>query len=799
MDSQWISNNSAVETWAGRRLPDSSGAPVGVVRLEPERSYAGTGLLLQKVIDESSEEAWEAIKAKIDYTYESLHLAMEPLREKTRFDDTVKARLAAGQKLLFKPNLVNTLNIDPLTHGPSLGSTACTEWPFVAALMRWFHDSLSVRYHQMIIGEAATAMSAMSAMLSIINPAGKPVTTEAVIEGRTGDFYGGWGFYFVRRYLAECGFEPGDDPRQGYEASVSGSYLPPGLVQNELRVYDLNRIFDDPRKGREVEVPGAVNFNTITLHKAVIGGDPDNAEDRKAYPGCVLINVPKFKVHIQALFTNVIKNLGIGLYPMQFSKTGRCCWEYSNPHNSVPGMKGGIPHEVWVADMDYESCLPKTDSLGNPLLRKTGGLSGTMVDIIKAVQNQDIFMIHVVDGIEATNCDHQGTDLSVKTQEGMIFAGLDPVAADLLCARYMFSNVPMKEALASGVEDGQGGYFPQSVPIPAVQGKSISSTNGYDCPLARYNLFSMAESRGLGARSYHALGWDMAAHAPIISLDGHLGRVEEGAFVDIVTATLFYDVYKISWDLQKTVFGYFSSCDAVTGSSLKKQFLDAFDEDGDGIVRYHETGKKGIASLMLHQGGYMVSCMGTDPFAGITAGAKMQARMYKLSGPGRNTRGYNFLEEYFFSSVCMTAYRMSQVETENPDFFVPGMIWGNGKWPSFQTAQFMSTGFSLYGLNFPLDIAYPSVYGSAVLYADMTQNEGKYLAAAGGQMTAEPVLHYVAEMQRVGAKPLDFTFYVPPGFGTVAGRPTPNVVATDDPAKIMTVWFVNGQEVWGQI
>ena len=127
------------------------------------------------------------------------------------------------------------------------------------------------------------------------------------------------------------------------------------------------------------------------------------------------------------------------------------------------------------------------------------------------------------------------------------------------------------------------------------------------------------------------------------------------------------------------------------------------------------------------------------------------------------------------------------------------MTWGKGKWPSLQTAQFMSTGLSLYGLNFPMDISYPSVYGSALLYADMTQNEGKYLAAAGGQMTSEPVLHYVTEMQKSGAKPLEFTFYVPLGFESVAGKLMPNVVATDDPAKIMTVWFKNGQEVWGEI
>ncbi len=54
------------------------------------------------------------------------------------------------------------------------------------------------------------------------------VTTEAVIEGRSGDIYGGWGFFFVRRYLADT-HAPGhtDDPMSGYQESISGTNLPP--------------------------------------------------------------------------------------------------------------------------------------------------------------------------------------------------------------------------------------------------------------------------------------------------------------------------------------------------------------------------------------------------------------------------------------------------------------------------------------------------------------------------------------------------------------------------------------------
>ena len=105
--------------------------------------------------------------------------------------------------------------------------------------------------------------------------------------------------------------------------------LPPGRASDKLMVYDLNRIFDDPSKGREIEVPEGVNFKSITLHKAIVGGSTDDSKDISDYPGSILVNVPKFKVHSITLFTNVIKNLGIGLYPMQSAKKGNRQWDYS--------------------------------------------------------------------------------------------------------------------------------------------------------------------------------------------------------------------------------------------------------------------------------------------------------------------------------------------------------------------------------------------------------------------------------------------------------------------------------------
>ena len=104
---------------------------------------------MQEYINHSKPEAWEKIRAKIDYTYKNLDLALAPLDQETAFSREIKSRIERGQKLLFKPNLVNLSCIDPQTHGPDIGSTACTEWSFMAALMRWFHDKLGISYHQM--------------------------------------------------------------------------------------------------------------------------------------------------------------------------------------------------------------------------------------------------------------------------------------------------------------------------------------------------------------------------------------------------------------------------------------------------------------------------------------------------------------------------------------------------------------------------------------------------------------------------------------------------------------------------
>jgi len=781
----------------GKTEIDHLGSPVSVVRMDASKSYSGIPILLQQYIDHSKQEAWQAIKAKITYTFENLDSALSPLDTETGFSNEIKSRVKKGQKLLFKPNLVNIFTIDPQTHGPDSGSKACTEWAFVAALMRWFHDKLDISYHQMALGEAATCMPAAASLYSMLNPEKRAVTTEAVIEGKVGDFYGGWGFYFVRKYLKES-LEPGrsDDPMQGYEESLSGTFIPPGIAKEKLMVYDLNRIFDDPSKGRDVDMPDGVNFKSITLHKVVVGGDRQNPEDLEVYPGCILVNVPKLKVHNVALFTNVIKNLGVGLYPMQSAKKGQHKWDYSLPHNPIPGIKGGIPHQVWVPEIDLKTGFPATDKAGNSIVTKTGGLTATMIDMIQAVQSSDIYMIHIVDAIEAINQDHQGVLPGTKESEGMAFAGLDPVATDLLCARYMFSNVPLKEALGTELFDRAGERFPQRVPIPTGDGNNIVTRMGYDCPFSRDRCLENAEKRGLGVSKYHVVGKDTVTDCPLVSLQGHLGRVTGDTFSDLVTKTLYFDAYKIPWDMQKTIFHYFEAVDKLVGSSLKKEFMETFDEDADGIVTYEEFGKKGIFGAFMHLGGNNMSEWGREQFGYLRGPFLARAKILKNGDASWNPQGNSLLKEFSYGAACLVAYRMSLMELEAPDPFLPNLNWGKGKWPSFKLAWYTYLGIALYGNQFPYKIGFPSLYALAFHYADLTQNQGRYSGRIRNHPDPDGINTYFSCVSSGQEKPLDFTVYIPPGYDKIAGSSTLHVEVTTDRAKILTATFLGGKEMW---
>jgi hypothetical protein len=790
------SNGTIVNTAIGSESIDNKGAALAVAHLDVAKSYQGVDLLLQKSIRDKDLEAWETIKAKINYTYQNLDVALTALEKETGFLKTIKARLTKGQKILFKPNLVAIENISPYNFGPLPASNANTEWAFVAAVMRWFHDKAGISYYQMSIGEAATAMACVAADYSHIKDGDRPVTTEAAIEGKSDDFYGGWGFYFVRTYLAQASDAAlGDDPMRGLEESMAGTHLPPGEVDDKLMVYDLNRISDDPSKGRDIPVPDGDNFTTLTLHKAIVGGDPADAKDRKRYPGAILINLPRLKVHAQALFTNAVKNLGIGLYPMEVSDSKTCDWKYATPQSPVPGIKAAIPHQVWVPEVDPATCLPLRDTEGNYIVNKTGGLTATMLEIIKAVEKQDIFMLHIVDGIEAINRDHQGIGLGIKTPEGLMVAGLDPLATDLLCARYMFSNVGLAEAKESGLDDGLGGSFPQKVPVPHFDGTAIVTQKGYDSPISRDACFTQAKKAGLGKLAYYVVGKDDISGSPLASFMGRLGFVKDDTFSEIVTKTLFSDIYKMPWDLQKTYFGYLEAVDKLEKTSFKNEFLEAFDETGDGRVTYEEYGKKGIyGPTMLLGGLHMTTKAVADESESFRTLFTMFSTSLRCTRPDWNPDQHHFNRERNLGAVAVVAQMMSQYPKEMKDPFAPGLTWGQGKWPSYSLAANTYVNQTLYGWKYPSKIGFACLYGSAVAFADYTQNDRKLFGSVRGAPDPNGAQAYIEAIAKNQVQPFDFSFYVPEGFG--GHGKIPNVIETSDPAKILTAEFDQGKIKW---
>ena len=793
-----VLKGAVVDSPVGQKKIDAEGAPISGVRMDVARAYAGIPGLLQKVINDKDADAWREITDKIDYIYDNLDHSLAGLDRETGFAAEVQSQTRSGKKLLFKPNLVCPLVIKPVTHGEGEGAPICTEWPLVAALMRWFHDKLELSYHQMALGEAASATFTLACMFS--KTLGKDITTEAIIEGRSGDFYGGWGFYFVRRYLAER--HPAshtDDPLKGHEDSVAGGFLLPGRAGDRLMVYDLNKIQDEPSKGRTVPVPDGANYQEITLHKAIVGGAPDDPGDLGDYPGCVLVNVPKLKLHLQDLITNAIKNLGIGLYPMMCAfgeDNGVKSWKYCCPSKSLPLYKATLPHMPWVLKMDEATYLPVKDEKGEYLATKTAGMPGTQADALRAVQGQKVFLIHVVDGLEMINHSHNPDGKAVRVPEGYVWSSLDCVALDLACARYCFKTVPMREALQLKEENGWPTEFVHQVPVARVAGADLETGEGLDSPLFRYNLYRYAESRGVGQQKYYVVGWDSLTATPLASLGGHLGRIDNGQFLELITKTLYFNLSCLLWDLQKTILSYAKAHDDLTGSSLVKEFMDTFDENNDGIIDYDEMGRKGFWNTVPY-----LAVHGTDlglegEYGPLKGNFDANANRIKVVNKNWNPQGHDFAAEFLLEFIGEVAFSLSQSPELKTDHFIPGMSFGQGRWPSWQTAAHIFFTSAIYGSTSPGSLSLQSLYGLAFQYADKALNGGSYTGSKNSAISDPNSLPNYLKAVSQGAASLYFKLYVPVGYGSLETVKIPNVEETEDPNKIFTAHFSGGQEVW---
>ncbi len=774
---------------------DTEGSLIGAVRLDAARASADVPGLLERTIKQD-DAAWALLKQRIDYVYDHLGYALTPVLNKDDLRQRITAEVEAGRKLFFKPNIVAVNVLDfpgDGTPGLATGVVAATNWTFMAALLRFFHDELGVRFCQMAVGEAGVTTGGYAAILEC--------AAEAVLEGRIPRPEGeltwvGYPFYFVRQYLAEAttARDALDDPMNGYAESVSGTYLTPGEAtrRGKLMMYDLNQA-EKPGRGRLVLVPGGGdNYpEGIILHTALVG-DPD---DPDAYPGSVLVNCPVLKVHCNAVITSAIKNLGIGGWPMR-AKHGddpnNHDWLYAFPHADPPGMKGGVPggpnkggvyHARWY--------VKKVNAEGMPLeIAETPnhGLDGTMVDINLAIRSQIPITLHAVDAVRPVDLEHGGTGIGVAHDEGLVLVSENPVAVDLLGARYLFTTEPRDPAAPHTFER------PLSVPrYDEVQGAIVADESVMDARVSRSRLFDYAAGRGLGQLDYFVEGADVTAADPatgesllLVTADGHLGRVRDGRFEDVVTSEFYYDVPKILWDLQPVVLAHARATDALTRAALGYDSgylaeLMALDENGDGVIDDTEAGKDGLwdcqcagggISLNLHAHGHTHHGNFHAP-SRILKFADKAWNVDTLSGTGVSVDTMRIGSD---SMAFTTALDLSRGEPGTDAFFnIPIGTGADGitRWPSLQFARYVSEAGMIRTMLYPQAKAYAEETGQELTL--FVPDAAPYFPSASYNPDGLPGIVEISDKELLPS-----------------GDPNPKY-DPDFAAKVFTAWFQNGE------
>jgi len=99
-------------------------------------------------------------------------------------------------------------------------------------------------------------------------------------------------------------------------------------------------------------------------------------------------------------------------------------------------------------------------------------------------------------------------------------------------------------------------------------------------------------------------------------------------------------------------------------------------------------------------------------------------------------------------------------------------------------------------MQFPFKMAFPSLYGAAFRYADLTQNDGGHAGKRRNRPDPEALMSYSTGVKNGEIAPLNFTFYMPAGYDILGGLKVPNVEITSDPAKILTASFMDEKEIW---
>jgi hypothetical protein len=240
------------------------------------------------------------------------------------------------------------------------------------------------------------------------------------------------------------------------------------------------------------------------------------------------------------------------------------------------------------------------------------------------------------------------------------------------------------------------------------------------------------------------------------------------------------------------MLGYATACDTLTGSTIYSEIMDCFDENYDGILDYDEK-SGGFETVQLCVMSY-ISDLKANQAYGILKGNFMgNAYFAKYGDSNNNLQGYDYIEGKILIVNLVEAFKMSQSNELTPDLFIHDMYYGRGNWPSWQTVKYLVTTGSVYGSQTVKDINLSSLYGSAFQYADKVQNYGSFTGSTDQNSSNPNSIQDYLYAVSMGANPLNFTLYVPKGYGSLEGVTISNVEETQNPEKLYTVKY---KEIW---
>jgi len=90
----------------GKKRVDSEGSAISRVRMEVSKAYAGVPALLQKVINENDQSAWQEIINKIDYIYSNLDYSLGNLDKETGFGKEVQSQIKSDKNCCLNQTLL---------------------------------------------------------------------------------------------------------------------------------------------------------------------------------------------------------------------------------------------------------------------------------------------------------------------------------------------------------------------------------------------------------------------------------------------------------------------------------------------------------------------------------------------------------------------------------------------------------------------------------------------------------------------------------------------------------------------